>query len=107
MAKIVKQCKKDIRKYFFSLRAISERNNLSAAVVSAPSINSFKNRLDKYVGNAKYTFFFRKKAGLKTRRGLYEVPISRPGKLLDVRVDLFESVVGIINGKPLHALSCT
>ena len=41
----VKQCKKDVRKHSFSLRAISDWNSLPVYVVSAPFINSFKNNL--------------------------------------------------------------
>ena len=53
----VKQCKKDVRKHFFSLRAISDWNSLPEYVVSAPSINSFKNQLDKYMGDTMYTVY--------------------------------------------------
>ena len=44
----VKQCKKDVRKHFLSLRAI---------LIGAPSINSFKNQLDNYMGGTKYTVY--------------------------------------------------
>ena len=50
-----KSSKKEIRKHFFSVRVISEWNGLPDKVVSAPTLNSFKNRLDSYMGNAKYT----------------------------------------------------
>ena len=49
-----KSCRKDIRKNFFSMRVITEWNLLPELVVRAPSINYFKNRLDKFMGNAKY-----------------------------------------------------
>ena len=40
-------CKKDIRKFFFKNRITEQWNNLPVAIVDAPSLNSFKRRLDK------------------------------------------------------------
>ena len=37
----------DVRKYFFSNRVIDKWNNLDQDTVDAPSLNSFKNRLNK------------------------------------------------------------
>jgi hypothetical protein len=51
----VKSCRTEIRKHFFSLRVISDWNNLPEVVVNAPSLNSFKNRLDKFMGETQYT----------------------------------------------------
>ena len=39
--------KYDIRKYSFALTVTSKWNSLPEQVVNAPSLNSFKNRLDK------------------------------------------------------------
>ena len=50
-----KSCNKDIRKYFFSLRSIKPWNSLPNAVVTAPTLNTFKNRLDDFMGPAKYS----------------------------------------------------
>ena len=41
------RCYKDIRKYAFKGRTTDQWNNLPNNVVNAPSLNSFKNRLDK------------------------------------------------------------
>ena len=103
---MAENCKKDIRKYFFSMRPIPEWINLPEAVVSAPSINSFKTRLDKYMGNANYAFFFffllllfvffcffQRKGWVKNsevKNQEYEIPISRPYKMLDVRRKIVE-----------------
>ena len=38
----------DIRKYCFRVRIVKHWNNLPDKVVMAPSVNSFKNQLDKY-----------------------------------------------------------
>ena len=36
----------DTRKFFFSQRVVNECNNLSSEIVSANTVNTFKNRLD-------------------------------------------------------------
>ena len=49
--KIIKQnCKKDVRKYYFKYRVIEQWNNLPLHIVIAPSLNVFKNRIDKLWG---------------------------------------------------------
>ena len=40
-----------LKKYFFSQRIISLCNSLPNSVVTAPSVNSFKKRLDDYVAD--------------------------------------------------------
>ena len=45
------RCKYDLRKYFFSCRITNTWNSLPDNVVSAASLNSFKNRLDNYWKN--------------------------------------------------------
>jgi len=40
------QCRLNVRKYYFSQRIISPWNSLTNHVVTAPSVNSFKKRLD-------------------------------------------------------------
>ena len=44
----VKRSRLDTRKYFFSNRLVNHWNYLPQAVVDAPSVNTFKNWLDKY-----------------------------------------------------------
>ena len=48
----------DIRKHYFTNRVVKIWNSLSEDVISAPSVNAFKNRLDKYWENQplKYNF---------------------------------------------------
>ena len=41
----------DVRKHFFSNRVVDLWNSLPEYVISANSVNSFKNRLDKYWSN--------------------------------------------------------
>ena len=41
------KCGKDVKKYFFKNRVAEQWNNLPPKVVTAPSLNSFKSRLDK------------------------------------------------------------
>ena len=52
-----KSCKKEIRKNFFSVRVISSWNGLSDQIVTAPTLNTLKNQLDKFIGDKKYTVF--------------------------------------------------
>ncbi len=42
----------DIRKHFFSQRIVNEWNRLPGSVVSAETVNSFKNRYDKFVSSS-------------------------------------------------------
>ena len=49
-----RNCKLDIRKHFFSMRIVNIWNGLPASIVEAPSLNSFKSRLDHYFGKEKY-----------------------------------------------------
>ena len=43
-----KQCRNNIRRSFFSQRIVSDWNKLPEEVVSAETVNSFKNRLDNW-----------------------------------------------------------
>ena len=38
----------NLRKYSFSVRVVKAWNELEEGIINAPSVNSFKNRLDKY-----------------------------------------------------------
>jgi len=42
------RCHYDLRKYFFSCRIVKIWNSLLSEVVNAASLNSFKNRLDRF-----------------------------------------------------------
>ena len=53
--KLEKQsCRLDLRKKFFSLRVHTVWNQLPKEVAEAPSLNSFKSRLDKYLWDLQY-----------------------------------------------------
>ena len=45
------RCRLDIRKNFFSQRVVSGWNELPASVIEADSVNSFKNRYDRFIKN--------------------------------------------------------
>ena len=45
-----------IRQHFFSVRVSDIWNNLPANIVDAPSVNSFRNRLDSYWCDRKYLY---------------------------------------------------
>ena len=55
--KLQKSCSRlDVRKYFFSQQVVNLWNNLPKEVVEAPSMDSFKSRLDK-AWNSRYTLY--------------------------------------------------
>jgi len=43
-----RHCRLDSRKFFFSQRVVNSWNSLPQHIVEAPSVNSFKKRLDDY-----------------------------------------------------------
>ena len=45
---VVKRCHYDLRKYSFSIRIVNIWNSLPNDVITATSVNSFKNRLDSF-----------------------------------------------------------
>ena len=51
-----KQSRLDVRKYSFSQRTINVWNKLSTDCVHASSVNMFKNKIDKYLAKAGYTY---------------------------------------------------
>ena len=50
-----RDCHSHARLSFFSFRVVTSWNNLPSDVVSAPSLNTFKGRLDKYWGHHCYS----------------------------------------------------
>ena len=58
--KLVKNRNKTrVRNNFFSQRVVNVWNDLPEAVVSAPSINSLKNRLDKHWAHSPFKFDYK------------------------------------------------
>ena len=53
--KLLKQsCNLNVRQHFFSLRVVNQWNSLPASVVEAPSVDSFKARLDQHLAGEMY-----------------------------------------------------
>ena len=48
MKLILSRCHYDLRKYSFTVRIVNLWNSLPENVVSANTVNTFKNRLDKF-----------------------------------------------------------
>ena len=44
----------NIRKYFFTYRTVDVWNTLPKTVVNAPSVDSFKSRIDQYLNDERY-----------------------------------------------------
>ena len=53
---VKKRCRLDVRKFSFSQRTINAWNKLSEECVHASSVNMLKNRIDKYLVKAGYTY---------------------------------------------------
>jgi len=49
----------DLRKYYFTSRVVNMWNSLSSYVISAESVNCFKNRLDNFWKDQKIIYNFR------------------------------------------------
>ena len=62
---VKKQSRLDVRKFSFSQRTINVWNKLSEECVHASSVNMFKNRIDKYLDKAGYTYIKQGKVTLK------------------------------------------
>ena len=60
--------KKNIRKYNFSIRVITTWNSLPKDIVEAPTLNSFKNRLDKYWRSQDLLYDYKAELHVKSRR---------------------------------------
>ena len=58
----------DVRKFSFSVRVTCEWNNLGKEITDAPSVNCFKNRLDKYY-EKKSIYYENYKANYKHVKG--------------------------------------
>ena len=68
-----KFCRIDIRKHFFSQRVISPWNDLPCDIKTAPTLNTFQSRYDKYVKISNLVYFVgtkraKKKITLKENR---------------------------------------
>ena len=58
---LTKRSRYDIRKFSFSVRIVNIWNGLEEAIVTADSLNTFKNRLDKFWENQDIVYDWRAK----------------------------------------------
>ena len=59
VALVKEQCRLDMRKYSFSPSVINEWNKLSNVCVNASSVNMVKNKTDRYLIRAGYTYMIK------------------------------------------------
>jgi hypothetical protein len=67
----------DIRKHYFSLRVVETWNSLPELVVEAPTLNSFKNRLDRCLADHQFSVEFPLKV-IPLRKSLVEEEEEEP-----------------------------
>ena len=64
----VRRCQYDVRKHSFSIRITNTWNSLSDEITSAPTVNTFKNRLDRFW--AEQEVFYNYKANITGNKGI-------------------------------------
>ena len=65
---VVRRCRYDVRKYSFSNRITSIWNSLPDEIILAPTVNTFKNRLDRFW--AEQEVFYNYKANITGNKGV-------------------------------------
>jgi len=65
---VIKRCHYDVRKYSFCIRVVNIWNSLPNKVISATSVNSFKNRLDLFWADQEVSYNY--KANITGNRGI-------------------------------------
>jgi len=65
---VVKRCRYDVRKFSFSNRITNILNSLPDEIISAPTVNTFKNRLDRFW--AEQEVFYNYKAHITGNKGV-------------------------------------
>jgi len=65
---VVKRCRYDVRKFSFSNRITNILNSLPDEIISAPTVNTFKNRLERFW--AEQEVFYNYKANITGNKGL-------------------------------------
>jgi len=65
---VVKRCHYDVRKYSFCIRVVNIWNSLPNEVITATSVNSFKNRLDLFWADQEVLYNY--KANITGNRGI-------------------------------------
>ena len=65
---VVERCHYDVRKYSFCIRVVNIWNSLPNDVITATSVNSFKNRLDLFWADQQVLYNY--KANITGNRGI-------------------------------------
>jgi len=67
---VVKRCHYDVRKYSFCNRVVNIWNSLPNSVITATSVNSFKNRLDTFWADQDVLYNYNYKANITGNRDI-------------------------------------
>ena len=67
---VVKRCHYDVRKYSFCIRVVNIWNSLPNSVITATSVNSFKNRLDTFWADQDVLYNYNYKANITGNRDI-------------------------------------
>jgi len=65
---VVRRCRYDVRKYSFSNRITNIWNSLPDEIISTPTVNTFKNRLDRFW--AEQEVFYNYKSNITGNKGI-------------------------------------
>ena len=65
---VVRRCRYDVRKYSFSNMITNIWNSLPDEIISAPTVNTFKNRLDRFW--AEQEVYYNYKANITGNNGI-------------------------------------
>jgi len=66
---VVRRCRSDVRKYSFCITITNVWNSLPDEIIPAPSVNTFKNRLDNFWAEQE-VFFYNYKANISGNKGI-------------------------------------
>jgi len=80
-----RRSEKEVRRTFFSHRVVNWWNSLPVETILVPSLNAFKNRLDRHLAHLRYSIDFplkTAKTNLNPRQGKHELQLEETEEAL-------------------------